>query len=165
MLIPSSVMQSVSAFVAQNIGAGQEERAKKGFLTAMISGCSAGVVIFFAGFFGGALMSSLFSNDAEVIAQSADYLRGFSLDCILTCVLFSSIGYFNGCGKSIPVMVQGITSSFCIRIPASVYMSRLSNASLIMVGLATPITTIYGILFFIICFIGLKRKKRRSDEA
>lgn len=160
MLIPSSVMQSVSAFVAQNIGAGQEERAKKGFLTAMATGCVVGVAIFFAGFFGGALMSSLFSNDAEVIAQSADYLRGFSIECILTCVLFSSIGYFNGCGKSIPVMVQGITSAFCIRIPVSVFMSKLPDTSLMLVGLATPITTIYGIIFFIICFMRLNKEKR-----
>ena len=99
MLIPSAIMQSVSAFVAQNIGAGQRARAKKGFFTAVFTGCSVGVVIFFAGFFGGGVLSSIFTSDAAVIAQSADYLRGFSVECILTCVLFSSIGYFNGCGS------------------------------------------------------------------
>lgn len=93
-------------------------------------------------------MSSLFTSDAQVISQSADYLRGFAPDCILTCILFSSIGYFNGCGKSIPVMVQGITSAFCLRIPVSIFMSKLPQASLILVGLATPITTVYGIIFF-----------------
>ena len=90
--------------------------------------------------------------------QSADYLRGFSADCILTCALFSSIGYFNGCGNSIPVMVQGITSAFCIRIPVSILMSRLPNASLLLIGMATPITTVYGIIFFIICFARLRKK-------
>ena len=127
MLVPSSIMQSVSAFVAQNIGAGKKSRAWKGF-------------------------SSFFTNDSEVIAQSAAYLKGFSADCILTCVLFSSIGYFNGCGKSIPVMIQGITSAFCIRIPVSIIMSRLPETSLTYVGMATPITTVYGIIFFVICF-------------
>lgn len=161
MLVPSSVMQSVSAFVAQNIGAGQKDRAWKGFLTAMSIGCAAGVIIFFAGFFGGSALSSLFTNDEEVIAQSADYLRGFSIECILTCVLFSSIGYFNGMGRSIPVMIQGISSAFCIRIPVSIFMSRLPNASLFLVGMATPITTVYGILFFTICFARLRRKDRR----
>lgn len=159
MLVPSSVMQSVSAFVAQNIGARQEERAKKGFLTAMVTGCAVGILIFLAGFFGGGLLSSLFTKDAEVIAQSADYLRGFSADCILTCVLFSSIGYFNGCGRSIPVMLQGITSAFLIRIPVSIFMSRLPGASLMLVGLATPITTVYGILFFLVCFARLRHSK------
>lgn len=161
MLVPSSVMQSVSAFVAQNIGAGQKERAWKGFLTAMGTGCAVGVVIFLGGFFGGSAMSAVFTDDVEVIAQSADYLKGFSIDCILTCVLFSSVGYFNGRGRSIPVMLQGLSSAFCIRIPVSIFMSQLPNASLILVGLATPITTIYGILFFVVCFMILKQKEKR----
>ncbi len=76
MLVPSSIMQSVSAFVAQNIGAGKKDRAKAGFFTAIKTGCTVGVVIFLAGFFGGAWMSSLFTDDSRVILQSADYLRG-----------------------------------------------------------------------------------------
>ena len=99
MLVPSSIMQSVSAFVAQNIGAGKKSRAWKGFYTAIITGCSVGIIIFMVGFFGGGVLSSFFTNDSEVIAQSAAYLKGFSADCILTCVLFSSIGYFNGLWK------------------------------------------------------------------
>lgn len=164
MLIPSAAMQSVSAFVAQNMGAGQKERAKQGYFTAMITGCCVGVFIFCAGFFGGGWISSLFTSDAEVIAQSAAYLKGFSADCLLTCILFSSVGYFNGCGNSIPVMIQGISSAFLIRIPVSIFMSRLPNASLTMVGLATPITTVYGICFFLICFAWLKKRERKSME-
>lgn len=160
MLVPSATMQSVSAFVAQNIGAGKRERAKQGLFTAVITGCTVGVFIFCAGFFGGAFVSSFFTGDKEVIAQSAAYLKGFSLDCILTCILFSSIGYFNGCGRSIPVMIQGITSAFCIRIPVSILMSRLPGTSLAMVGLATPITTVYGIIFFVICFARLRKTEK-----
>ena len=151
-LIPSSMLSTVSALAAQNIGAGKKSRAWKGFYTAIITGCSVGIIIFMVGFFGGGVLSSFFTNDSEVIAQSAAYLKGFSADCILTCVLFSSIGYFNGCGKSIPVMIQGITSAFCIRIPVSIIMSRLPETSLTYVGMATPITTVYGIIFFVICF-------------
>jgi Na+-driven multidrug efflux pump len=161
MLVPSSVMQSVSAFVAQNIGAGKRDRAKKGFFTAIFVGCSVGVVIFFGGFFGGAVLSSIFTRDVEVIAQSAAYLKGFSVECILTCVLFSSIGYFNGCGRSIPVMIQGISSAFLVRIPISVFMSKLPNTSLTLIGLATPITTVYGILFFGVCFLLLHRQEAK----
>ena len=164
MLVPSSVMQSVSAFVAQNIGAGQQARAKKGYFTAMLAGCGVGILIFLAGFFGGGLLSSLFTNDPEVIAQSASYLRGFSAECILTCILFSSIGYFNGCGRSIPVMIQGMTSAFLIRIPVSILMSRLPGASLMMVGFATPITTVYGILFFVVCFARLRASESAAGR-
>lgn len=162
LLVPSSIMQSVSAFVAQNIGAGKKERAKKGFFTAIAMGCSVGIVIFCVGFFGGGFLSRIFTQDPDVIKQSADYLKGFSADCILTCMLFSSIGYFNGCGKSMPVMLQGITSAFCIRIPVSIYMSKLPEASLVYIGLATPITTVYGIFFFMFCFAWFKKSSRNG---
>ena len=107
-------------------------------------------------------MSMPFTNDPKVIAQSADYLEGFSADCILTCILFSSIGYFNGSGNSIPVMLQGITSAFCIRIPVSIFIAGLPNTSLVYMGMATPITTVYGIFFFAICFAVLKRKNQKK---
>jgi Na+-driven multidrug efflux pump len=55
-------------------------------------------------------------------------------------------------------MIQGITSAFCVRIPVSIMMSKLPGASLTMVGLATPITTVYGIIFFLICFALLRRQ-------
>ena len=158
MLIPSSVMQSVSAFVAQNTGAGKKDRAWKGFLTAIATGCSLGVVIFCIGFFGGSVISRIFTSDPAVIGQSAAYLRGFAPECILTCVLFSSIGYFNGRGISIPVMIQGITSACLIRIPLALFFSHLPNTNLTFVGMSTPITTVYGICFFMICFARLKKK-------
>lgn len=158
MLIPSSVMQSVSAFVAQNTGAGKKDRAWKGFLTAIATGCSLGVVIFCIGFFGGSVISRIFTSDPAVIEQSAAYLRGFAPECILTCVLFSSIGYFNGRGISIPVMLQGITSACLIRIPLALFFSHLPNTNLTFVGISTPITTVYGICFFLICFARLKKK-------
>ncbi len=159
MLIPSSVMQSVSAFVAQNIGAAQKKRAQRGYLTAMGTGVCIGVVVFLIGFFGGSALSSLFTSDAEVIAESASYLHGFCFDCILTCIMFSTSGYFNGCGNSFPVMLQGITAAFCVRIPVAVFMASLPNTSLFYIGLTTPIATIYGILFYGICFAWMRRKK------
>ena len=155
---PSSVMQSVSAFVAQNTGAGKKDRAWKGFLTAIATGCSLGVVIFCIGFFGGSVISRIFTSDPVVIEQSAAYLRGFAPECILTCVLFSSIGYFNYRGISIPVMIQGITSACLIRIPLALFFSHLPNTNLTFVGMSTPITTVYGICFFMICFARLKKK-------
>lgn len=41
-------------------------------------------------------MSTLFANDAEVIRASADYLKAYAIDCLLTCSLFCFIGFFNG---------------------------------------------------------------------
>ena len=162
MLVPSSVMQSVSAFVAQNVGAGRHDRARKGFFTAILGGSVVGVLMFGLGFFGGGALSSIFTSDPQVIAQSAAYLKGFCGDCILTCTLFSCIGYFNGNSNSTPVMLQGIISALCIRIPVSLLMSRLPNTSLTYVGLAAPISSVFGIVFFLGCFAWLKRHKKQT---
>lgn len=61
LLVPVSVMQSVSAFVAHNVGAGKLKRAFQGFYTAMIGGGIVGVFMFLFSFFGGELLSSIFS--------------------------------------------------------------------------------------------------------
>lgn len=164
MLVPSALMQSVSAFVAQNIGAGQKKRAFRGMLTAMGAGSVIGAAMFAAGYFGGGTVSSVFTPDPEVIAQSADYLRGFSADCLLTIVLFSCIGYFNGCGIALPVMLQGMISAIGIRIPLSLWLSGLPGASLTTVGLAAPVSTVFGIAFFALCFVILRRSRKFRQD-
>lgn len=158
MLIPSSVAQSTSAFTAQNIGAGQKQRAQKGLIEAILFGSALGILIFLGAFYSGGELSRLFmaqdtANADEVIRLATRFLQGFAPDCILTCVLFSSIGYFNGCGKSLPVMIQGISAAFFVRIPMCLLMSRMATDTMYYIGCATPITTVYGIAFFIICFL------------
>jgi putative MATE family efflux protein len=158
MLIPSSLMQSMSAFVAQNVGAGKEERAKKAMLAGMAIGACIGVFIFAFSFFRGDLPSALFTSDSGYIAKSAEYLKGFSPEAILTCLVFSYIGYFSGHGKTMPVMVQGITSSFLVRVPLSYLFSIQPGANLVTIGLAVPITSVYGILFFTVCYVKFQRE-------
>ena len=63
------------------------------------------------------------------------------------------------------MMLQGISSAFLIRIPVSILMSRLPDTSLFLVGLATPITTVYGIIFFMICLRRLNRSEGRAAKS
>ena len=160
MLIPSSLMQSMSAFVAQNVGAGKEDRAKKAMLTGMAAGVCIGVFIFALSFFRGDVPSALFTSNPEYIARSAEYLKGFSPEAILTCLVFSYIGYFNGHGKTMPVMIQGISSSFLVRVPLSYLFSIQPGANLVTIGLAVPITSVYGILFFTVGYIMFLKKQQ-----
>lgn len=106
------------------------------------------------------VLAQLVSVIASVIAESAAYLRGFCGDCILTCALFSCIGHFNGFGISAPVMLQGMISALCIRIPISLIMSKLPDTTLTKVGLAAPISSIFGIVFFMVCFVVLNNYYR-----
>lgn len=159
-LVPSAVMAGASTLVAQNIGANRPDRAQQVLFTSMGAGTAAGALLFCAGFFFGGPLSSIFSKDPGVVAQAADYLRGFSADCLLTCVLFAFTGYFNGCGRTVYVMAQGITSSFLVRVPASYLLSITKGATLARIGLAAPIATIYGIALYLLCY----RKMRRAEK-
>ena len=47
-----------------------------------------------------------------VIAAAHTYLRGYAIDCVFTAIFFCFVGYFNGCGKTIFVMVQGLVGAF-----------------------------------------------------
>lgn len=119
--------------------------------------------MFLLGFFKADWLSSFFAPDPGVIGQSSDYIRGFCFDCVLTCTLFSFIGYFNGCSRSTPVMIQGIVSALCLRIPLTMYFASLPNTNLFLVGLSAPITTIFGILFFLACYMYIGRKNRKGE--
>ena len=162
MLIPSSLMQSMSAFVAQNVGAGKEKRARRAMVTGMAIGVTIGAFIFALSFFKGDVPSALFTSNPVFIEKSAEYLRGFSPEAVLTCVVFSYIGYFNGHSKPIPVMAQGITAAFLVRVPLSYLFSLKPGASLVDIGMAVPIASVYGIIFFTVCYAFTTRKMKRD---
>ena len=84
--------------------------------------------------------------------SAADYLRAYAIDCILTSFLFCFMGYFNGGGKTLFVMGQGILGAFCIRIPVAYLVSSIPGVSLFYIGLATPASTVVQILLCIWCY-------------
>lgn len=161
MLVPSAFMQSMSAFVAQNVGAMKPERAKKALAYGIGTSVLAGFLLFYISFFHGDLMSAIFTKEAAVIAASADYLKAYAIDCMLTAFLFCFVGYFNGRGETLFVMLQGIAGAFCVRIPVAWFMSRIPGVTLFMLGLATPCSTVVQILFCI-AFFFMKERKNMS---
>ncbi len=152
MLIPAAFMQAMAAFTAQNIGAGSYDRAKKALLYAIASSAALAVVMFLITFFRGDLLSGIFSGDGEVIAASADYLKAYAIDCLLTCFLFCFIGFFNGLGMTRFVMLQGIAGAFLVRIPVAFLMSREVPVSMFHIGLATPCSTVVQVILCLLCF-------------
>lgn len=164
MLIPSALMQSMSAFVAQNVGAGKEKRARSATYTGMAIGMAIGVFIFLMAWFKGEIPAALFTSNPVYIERAAEYLRGFSPEAVLTCVVFSFIGYFNGHSKPIPVMLQGITASFLVRVPLSYLFSLKEGATLVDIGIAVPIASVYGIIFFSICYFITIRNMRKKEQ-
>ena len=157
MLVPSALMQSMASFVSQNVGAGKTKRAKKSMFTGIGVGLAVGCVVFLLVMFKGDVLAGFFSTDVAVIQNGYDYLKGFALETIVTAVLFSMVGYFNGNNKTLWVMAQGLIQTLLVRLPLAYFMSIQPNASLTKIGLAAPVSTIVGIVLNVGLFIYLER--------
>lgn len=161
MLIPSALMQSMAAFVSQNIGAGSKKRARQSMFTGI--GLAFGCAVFALVWFKGDALAGVFTADQAVIANAFAYLKGFAPETIATAVLFSMVGYFNGNNKTVWVMVQGLVQTLLVRLPTAYFMSIQPNASLTMIGLAAPTSTAVGIVLNI-CFYFYFERTSRSDS-
>lgn len=108
-------------------------------------------------------MASFFSSNMAEIVRAHEYLKGFASEAVITCILFSYIGYFNGHSRSGFVMLQGLAQSFLVRLPFSYFMSIQPGASLTKIGFAAPAATIFGIILCTIYYrrIGKDRKLRK----
>ena len=164
MLIPSSLMQSMASFVSQNVGAGNQKRAKQSMLTGIGIGLIFGCVVFSLVWFRGDWLSGLFTTDAAVIANSFAYLKGFALETIVTAILFSMVGYFNGNNKTVWVMIQGLIQTLLVRLPLAYRMSIQPDASLTKIGLAAPASTAVGIVLNIGFFLYIERKAANRQD-
>lgn len=162
MLVPSSLMQSMASFVSQNIGAGNRQRAKKSMFTGIGIGLVIGSFVFALVMLKGDLLSSAFTTDAEVIANAYAYLKGFAPETLVTAVLFSMVGYFNGNNKTVWVMIQGLVQTLLVRLPMAYFMSIQPNASLTNIGLAAPTSTAVGIVLNVCFFLYLERKSKKE---
>ncbi len=163
MLIPSAIMQSMASFVAQNVGARQEARARRAMLFGMAFGAAIGVFVGYMAFFHGDLLARVFTGEPAVIARAFEYLRGFAPEAVVTCIMFSFMGYFNGHARSMFVMLQGLAQSFLVRLPVSYLMSVRPDASLTGVGLAAPTATVFGIALCSIYYLRLQRQLRAEQ--
>lgn len=164
MLVASSYMQSMSAFVAQNIGAGKPDRARRALWCGIASSLAVGIAMGAFTFLRGDLLAGIFADDREIILAAADYLKAYSIDCVFTSFLFCFIGYFNGCGSTTFVMIQGIVGAFGVRLPVSYIMSRGADVTLFKIGLATPASTVVQIILCGIYFVILRRKQKQLIE-
>lgn len=112
----------------------------------------------------GDLLTAIFTTDEAVIQNGYDYLKGFALETIVTAILFSMIGYFNGHDKTVWVMIQGLTQTLLVRLPFAYYMSIQPDASLTKIGLAAPVATIFGIVLNVVFYILCDRKDKAKHD-
>ena len=163
-IVPMSFMSALSAFVAQNVGARQEKRAVKAMGIAMMISFVFGVAMSALTYFGGNYLAWLFEKSPEVIASTHQYLKGVSAEYMMIAVLFCFLGYFNGIGKTTFVLIEGLVSSFCVRIPLSYYLSRMPGADLFTIGLAVPASAAVSLIMCIIYYFCIRKKRLAAGK-
>lgn len=163
MLISSAFMQSMSAFVAQNYGAGRMKRARKALHYGVAVSFAIGVLMFLITFFHGNVLAGIFASDAKVIQAATDYLKAYAIDCLFTSIFFCYTGFYNGIGRTRFVMIQGILGSIFVRVPVSYIMSIQPGTSLFYIGLATPVSSVLQLILCVGFMIVLKKQGVLED--
>ena len=158
-LVPISFMYALSAFVAQNVGAKQEDRAIKGLRAGMITSFAFGVVMFAITYLAGDYLARIFEDDPVVISSAWSYMRGTAAEYMVVPFVFCFLGYFNGIGKTTFVMIEGMIAAFAVRIPLCYYLSRLPETDLFTIGLAVPISTVSSILMCVVYYFFVRKKR------
>ena len=157
-LVPSSMLSTVSALGAQNIGAGKHSRAAQTLRYAICIAVGFGVSVAILVQFVAQPVVGLFTTDAAVAIAGAAYLRGYVLDCVFAGVHFSFSGYFCAYGKSGVSFLHNIIAILLVRIPGVYLTSKLFPESLLPMGLATATGSLLSVVICIIAFVYLRKK-------
>lgn len=168
-LVPSSMLSTVSALGAQNIGAGKPERAVQTLRYAILLAAGFGFFISVTIQFTAEPIVSLFTDPntgagAEVVRLGGEYLRGYIWDCFFAGIHFSFSGYFCACGKSGLSFLHNILAITLMRIPGVYLTSRIFTATLFPMGLATAAGSLLSVIICLIAFAVLRHKAVFSRE-
>ena len=162
-LIPSSMLSTVSALGAQNIGAKKPERAVQTLRYAVTIAVSFGLIVAIFMQFGAEQAVALFTDTksaegAEVIRLGGQYLRGYIWDCVFAGIHFSFSGYFCACGKSGLSFLHNIVAIGLVRIPGVYLTSKFFPDTLFPMGLATAVGSLLSVCICMTAFVILQRK-------
>lgn len=141
MLSATSMASALAAITAQNMGAGQPQRARRSLWYGL--GFALAVS---AGFWLWAQLSpqsmiGLFSRDAGVIAAGVPFFRACSYDYMLVSVVFCLNGYLNGRQKTVWTMVSCSAGALCLRMPLVSLFGTYFSDDLGMLGMVAPIVS------------------------
>lgn len=157
-LVPSSMLSTVSALGAQNVGAGKHDRAVKTLLYAIGITVTYGFIVAITIQFIAEPVVGLFTADKTVIQMGTQYIHGYIWDCIFAGIHFSFSGYFCAYGKSGISFLHNCVSILCVRIPGVYLTSKLFPETLFPMGLATVGGSILSVIICLIAFAILRNK-------
>lgn len=165
-----SFSMAMAALTAQNIGAGKPVRAVKTLTLAITYTMLVGIFsLALLQLIPEKLIAIFIDRDSagadEVIRQGALYARSFSWEYILVPIVFCTNGFFNGCGRAFFSMSNNLIFTFLVRVPVSLYFSRMDGATLYHVGFAAPLASFSSnIVALIYLFSGRWKTPRKKKE-
>lgn len=155
-LVPSTMLSTVSALSAQNIGAGKHGRAALTLRYAVLITVGFGLVVSVLVQFIAEPAVGIFTGDAQVIFSGAQYLRGYIWDCLFAGVHFSFSGYFCAYGMSGISFLHNFLSIVCVRIPGAYITSEFFPATLFPMGLAAPGGSLLSVVICVVAFLWMR---------
>ena len=163
-LVPSSMLSTVSALCAQNIGAGKEDRARETLRYAIMIAAGFGILVSILIQFIAEPAVGLFTTDTTVRMMGGQYIRGYIFDCIFAGIHFSFSGYFCACGRSEFSFLHNIIAIVLVRIPGVYLTSKLFPTTLLPMGIATACGSLLSVGICVIVYLwlrehGVERKK------
>ena len=162
-LVPSSLLQSVSALAAMNIGAGKPQRARKVLKCSCIIAVVWGLFVAILMYFCSHTIIGWFSQSEHVVLLGCQYMKGYAWDCLLAGIHFSYSGYFCACGVSMLSFIHNALSIVCVRIPCSYLAAKMFPLTLVPMGLAAPAGSALSVIICIIADLWLTHKKKNEN--
>ena len=160
-LVPSSMLSSVSALAAQNIGANKPDRAKLTLRYAAIITVAFGTAIAIATQFCSEQIVGIFKSDGEVMRLGGQYLRSYVWDCIFAGIHFCFSGYFCAMEKSGISFLHNTLSMLLVRVPGAYILSNRFADTLFPMGLAAPLGSLLSVLICLIAYAVINRERER----
>jgi putative MATE family efflux protein len=119
MFIPAmSVAFAAAPIAGQNIGAGNVERARKTFASAVLIESGVMIVLTLLAQSQGDAMVGFFTQDQALIDVGAGFLGIISFNFVAQGIIFTASGMFQALGNTMPAMVSSATRLVTFAIPA-----------------------------------------------
>ena len=163
-IVPSSMLATVSALAAQNIGADKHDRASKTLKYAILITFTYGIIVAIIGELITAGIVGIFTKDAAVVVLGSQYLRGYIVDCALAGIHFCFSGYFCAYGKSYIGFIHNMIAIICLRVPGSYLASKFFADTLFPMGLAAPAGSMLSVIICVGAFVWMKKHGRLGDS-
>ena len=122
--------QALATFTGQNLGAGKQERVKKGMRATFIMSAIISVAVSCVVLFAGENLIKAFLDTSEpsyqkIVEVGKDYLIIVSSFYIIFSAMFTVNGVLRGAGDTLIPMFITLFSLWVVRIPMAVYLSRI----------------------------------------